>query len=235
MRVLKVATLVVASGWFGASAADPCPGPSGFADVAQSDIFCTNVQWLANRSITTGCDRELYCPDDPVTRAQMALFMNRLARAMLPAFVTRIRSGTPIDLGAPSIQCETPDIAGAPYERIAIGNATMSALADASLTMRADLAYSLDGGTSWSLFFSNTSVNRGSIPANQWGNLSHADAVVIEPGEMARFGIQVVRDGAGAGNLDNFRCFLMIQYQNRNPASPPFDHGVGLSPQSGRQ
>ena len=66
-------------------AAQCTQGPSSFTDVATTDIFCTDVQWLKNRGVTLGCGTGTeYCPSDVVTRASMALFMKRLAEAILP-------------------------------------------------------------------------------------------------------------------------------------------------------
>jgi hypothetical protein len=51
-----------------------------FPDVPASDTHHDNINWLADEGITTGCgDGTNYCPSDPVTRAQMASFMRRLA------------------------------------------------------------------------------------------------------------------------------------------------------------
>ena len=49
-----------------------------FTDVAASDPFCTNIQWMFNRGITLGCTATTYCPTQFVRRDQMAAFMNRL-------------------------------------------------------------------------------------------------------------------------------------------------------------
>ena len=53
-------------------------GPAGFADTA-GDTHEANIDNLAAAGITTGCatDPLRYCPDDPVTRAQMATFLHR--------------------------------------------------------------------------------------------------------------------------------------------------------------
>ena len=49
-----------------------------FTDVAASDPFCSNIQWMHNRAITLGCTATAYCPAQFVRRDQMAAFMNRL-------------------------------------------------------------------------------------------------------------------------------------------------------------
>ncbi len=49
------------------------------ADVAES-IFVEEIVWLANEGITLGCnppDNDEFCPDDTVTRGQMAAFIVR--------------------------------------------------------------------------------------------------------------------------------------------------------------
>lgn len=45
-------------------------------------IFETDIEWLAAADVTRGCNpptNDRFCPDDPVTRGQMAAFMHRLA------------------------------------------------------------------------------------------------------------------------------------------------------------
>jgi hypothetical protein len=51
-----------------------------FGDVPDSNTFHDDINALADNGVTLGCDPAgtLYCPSDPVTRQQMAGFMNRL-------------------------------------------------------------------------------------------------------------------------------------------------------------
>jgi hypothetical protein len=56
------------------------PQPDGFTDVPTDHTFYTDIQWLAGEGITRGCnppDNTLFCPDDFVTRGQMAAFLVR--------------------------------------------------------------------------------------------------------------------------------------------------------------
>lgn len=55
-----------------------------FTDVAVSNIFCIFIEKLANTGIASGCTTTKYCPNDPVTRAQMAVFLIR-AMGLPPA------------------------------------------------------------------------------------------------------------------------------------------------------
>lgn len=58
------------------------PGPATgavFADVPKDNLFARWIERLALEGITGGCDTNpaRYCPDDPVTRGQMAVFLVR--------------------------------------------------------------------------------------------------------------------------------------------------------------
>ena len=44
---------------------------------ARFSIFDADIQWLFYSGITKGCSDERFCPDDPVTRGQMAAFLDR--------------------------------------------------------------------------------------------------------------------------------------------------------------
>ena len=48
-----------------------------FDDVACPSLFADWIEDLYNRSITAGCQASppLYCPNDPNTRGQMAVFL----------------------------------------------------------------------------------------------------------------------------------------------------------------
>jgi hypothetical protein len=56
------------------------PGPiTDFVDDDGSE-FEADIEWLASTGITRGCnppDNDRFCPDQPVTRAQMAAFLHR--------------------------------------------------------------------------------------------------------------------------------------------------------------
>ena len=55
------------------------PQPAGFHDVNPSSAHAANIEALYAAHITTGCTQDplAYCPKRPVTRAQMAAFLNR--------------------------------------------------------------------------------------------------------------------------------------------------------------
>ena len=55
------------------------PAASGnvFLDVAATDFAAGFIEQLLSDGITAGCGNNNFCPDDPVTRAQMAVFLLR--------------------------------------------------------------------------------------------------------------------------------------------------------------
>lgn len=53
-----------------------------FTDVPDNHVFHSDIAWLAEADVTRGCNppaNTLFCPEDNVTRGQMAAFLNRLA------------------------------------------------------------------------------------------------------------------------------------------------------------
>jgi Collagen triple helix repeat (20 copies) len=90
MRKLLMIVLLGVAGIWGEAQAQQCTGPGYvFEDVLASDPFCPQISWIAQRGITLGCvvidaTRRLYCPDEEVSREQMALFFNRLADSLFP-------------------------------------------------------------------------------------------------------------------------------------------------------
>lgn len=73
-----------------------CSGVVGsrYSDVGAGNVFCGDVEWLAESGITLGCNppaNDRFCPADGVTRGQMAAFLYRalygtLTEGPAPAF-----------------------------------------------------------------------------------------------------------------------------------------------------
>ena len=90
MRSVRITLFLLTFAISPVVAAAPC---AGFTDVDDTSAFCANVEWVKNRAITLGCTSATsYCPSDPVTRLQMAAFMNRLGTALEPRFRYRAQS-----------------------------------------------------------------------------------------------------------------------------------------------
>lgn len=65
-----------------------------FTDVPDSNTFHADIEWLKDSGVTRGCNPPAnteYCPDDNVTRGQMAAFMRRLAGDNQPPTVNADR------------------------------------------------------------------------------------------------------------------------------------------------
>ena len=69
--------VAVANPTFGPSVPNILPGAffSDFLDVPQADIFHDDVETVFRAGITAGCGAGYYCRSNPVTRAQMAVFL----------------------------------------------------------------------------------------------------------------------------------------------------------------
>jgi hypothetical protein len=62
------------------------PSTPYFTDVGSSNVDFSYVQRMKMDGITSGCTATAYCPNDPVTRAEMATFIVRaLFNQLLPA------------------------------------------------------------------------------------------------------------------------------------------------------
>jgi hypothetical protein len=60
---------------YGTCFAPPSATGTVFADVPQDAFAADWIEELAAEGVTSGCGGANYCPDDPVTRAQMAVFL----------------------------------------------------------------------------------------------------------------------------------------------------------------
>ena len=94
-------------------------------------LFCQNVEWIKNRKVTLGCtSTTLYCPNDRVSRLQMAAFMNRLGTALTPLVLrAEIASGAlDLDLIAGGVR-NAPSRAIVDFPRRALVDVSLSGTA----------------------------------------------------------------------------------------------------------
>jgi len=78
-------------GFNGACYAPPPAAGTVFTDVPLGSFAAAYIEALAAAQVTTGCGGGFYCPNNPVTRAQMAVFLLRTAEGptyVPPACVT---------------------------------------------------------------------------------------------------------------------------------------------------
>ncbi len=64
----------------------PPPASATFSDVSTGHPFFQYIEAMAASGITSGCSATNYCPDDPLTRGQMAVFLSKALGLHWPAF-----------------------------------------------------------------------------------------------------------------------------------------------------
>ena len=199
--------------------AAPC---ADFTDVDASHGFCGNVEWIKNRSVTAGCtSATLFCPDNPVTRLQMAAFMNRLGTALTPLHLPVEAAPGAIDLGLNLVVCQTLEFPVEDFPRRAFVDATVNANGPTDVGVGVDVMMSTNNGASWTPL--NAASNRGFVPANQWSSLADLGFADLSVGQAVRFGVRVSRGGLpGSANLADSRCQLRVLVQSRNGSASPF-------------
>lgn len=205
------------------AAADMCAGPSPFTDVAPTDGFCTNTEWIKNRGVTTGCTATTYCPGDPVTRAQMALFMNRLADALImPPTVTE-QTTAALTLTFASNDnpvCPTALIPAVNYPRVFSMVGHVSILGSAgSATASMQVRRSINGG---GFSATNTNGQRSTTDSNSTANMSQSGEFTVPAGSTAQAHIGLFTV-TGSTALASSRCQLLLRGQSVSGTSSPFD------------
>jgi plastocyanin len=76
-RVLAVSVVSLMVGVFALPGLASHQPPGGTFTDDDGSVHEGYIEALVEAGITTGCGTELFCPDDPVTRGQMAAFLNR--------------------------------------------------------------------------------------------------------------------------------------------------------------
>lgn len=222
LRTLAAAAVAIVLG-YGANPAQ-AQQCSVFTDVFTTDSFCPAVQWLRNRGITTGCTLTAYCPSNNVTRAQMALFMNRLGIALTPRLVNLQQgTGTGSNLTAGQFITVCPTQASAlpavNYPQQLRARGTVSANLTGSAVGLA-LYLSLNGGPFTSIVSTELLINPTGDELLHWSS----NVVSVAPGNSISVAVAIINRGAGTLNLqNNGRCAIEVEAFNANPSSPPFD------------
>lgn len=219
-RAVRTALIAVVALAAPAALAQQC---AGFADVTDDGPtgFCPSVEWMKNRNVTTGCGGGNYCPQSPVSRLAMAAFMKRLGDALTPVELGNQLQPGAVDLDVNAVVCPTADYAVTGFPRTAYADASLSASATSDVSFAADLVMSADGGATWNAL--NTTPNRGSAPANQYGALSDVGSVQVNVGQTVRFGLRLSRGGVvSTTDLSDSRCQLRVLVYSRTGTTSPF-------------
>lgn len=198
------------------AAAAPC---AGFNDVQDTDSFCSAVEWIRNRSITIGCGTNAYCPNDAVTRTQMALFLNRLGTALTPGLAFVEASLVALDLDGPPSLCSTAAIAATPYPRRALVSIAFGGQSGGDMSFSARPLVSTDNGANWSPL--TTQSIRESVVGAVWMSTATLGVYSIPAAQTVRFALGLQRE-AGAADFAQARCQLIASVVNANGIASPF-------------
>ncbi len=199
-----------------------CDAASPFADVAASESFCSNTEWLKNRGVTVGCaEGTNFCPFDVVTRAQMALFMNRLADAVVPPPLRAEQS-----LGARTITFTHDDnpvcaiaVPHADFPRaFSITGSVMLESDSGERTVSVVVQAANDG-----VFLPSFGNNVGTIEQGKFANIPIVTSVTLPPGAktirlaLAKFFFFTSDITVASGN-----CKLRVNAQSISGSSSPY-------------
>lgn len=222
--VRKIAALAVAGTALGATIAF---ASHRFTDVPTSASFHSAVDWLADRAVTLGCATTLYCPNDAVTRAQMALFMQRLGTALTPTVLSAsasVNTGAFNPLPTEAVHCQT--VAYTPdFSQRAIVNSAFNLYTPSGFSFEVEAVYSTDGGATW-VFFGGQPGRGGKASTVQahYANATDVAHRVLTPGTAYRFGTRV-RIVNGSSILGDGGCEVLATIVHNNPLviQPPDD------------
>lgn len=202
-----------------AAYAFPCsPGASPFSDVPDSIFYCTSTLWLSNANVTLGCGGSMFCPDATVSRSQMALFMNRLAKALTPEIMVDTGGPPTGDLDIETLTCRSPGVITVPpgNRRILSSiHAILSILTNADADIGFVVQMSVNGGSFAPISTPTMAVH---VPGNKWTMASilamtriqlGAGSLELAPGDTVEFRIAMNRlAGATTGEVTSTRCQL---------------------------
>ncbi len=222
--VYAVAALVVSFGATDAFAA-ACAGAPPFTDVLSTDSFCTNVEWIKNRQITLGCFGTLYCPNDTVTRAQMALFMNRLADKIIeqPVTVNLLPGALALTgLAVDNAICSTSVIPAALYPRtIVVTEHATFKMVSAIGSIGVHVIYTLDGNTTnWN--FATPNSQRTTPDQTYYATASNSAVFQVPAGAAVKIAIGTF-SVSGSTAVAESRCEVTATIQSKTGTSSPFD------------
>jgi hypothetical protein len=198
-----------------------------FPDVATGAYYHSSVSWLVDRGVTSGCGGGKYCPNNNVTRGQMAVFLEKTGDVFTPVRRNQNGSVGAIDLDAADAQvCSETTNYTPTYPQQAIFNgkiSVVSSAAAATLSFWAYPAYSTNGGTTWTTLDAGSDAYSAESQAAGAGSdtaLPVSGFLNLTAGTNYRFGITLhgVEDMSGNATADTASggwCNLITLVFNR--------------------
>jgi hypothetical protein len=190
-----------------------------FADVPNGSVAHDAVEWMVNRAITLGCAAGMFCPEAPVTRAQMALFMQRFGGALgVTGFGNSNNSGA-FDLDVANLRlCPTLTLLQPLYPRVAVVQARLGIRGTAAGEVRIATVWSPDDGVTW---FQTGDGFTGQFDGVARTHIETMGVVPLSPGNSYRFAVLLTRV-SGTGDSASTLCEVRATVYHRNGATTPF-------------
>lgn len=220
----------------GTATALTCTGASSFTDVATGDIFCTDAAWLANRGVTLGCDTGLFCPNANVSRAQMALFMQRLGTVLSPEPVRQAdrdidQTGIPTaatPASSAQVWCRTATLPAVEYPRLVQVTGWVSMFTvDGNARIAVATVYSRNAGASW-FNYASTYTNAQDMIEGDLHSFALAAHITVPAGGTLEVGAYPRSlSGTSAAGMENGTCDVHLLAFSRTGTSAPFDEASG--------
>jgi hypothetical protein len=217
-----LATLVVLATAAQLASAQQCVG----FDDTPDDVFCPAVEWLKNRSITTGCGGPNFCPGAPVSRLAMAQFMQRLGKALTPDVLHDARHFKSPQVSGDfpgKLVCVTPDylVSGHPRTARFVGQ-FWGQPSFVTAAFQGYFLVSTDSGANWQQIYPQIPARVTAASGQYNGSAVLARPLALAPGTTYRFGLFV--DGVGTtSTFTLLMCEIEVTIQNANPDASPLD------------
>jgi len=141
-----------------------------FNDVPDSNQFHESIAWMQENGITIGCNPPAnteYCPEDNVSRQQMAAFMRRLAQT---------DGSTGIGVTDPA---DTVPVSGTTYVELLTLEATATAEANVTLNGHVTLSKSTDPAGSYQVIVARDSCAGPVVGAGGWSTESTTESATV--------------------------------------------------------
>jgi len=138
-----------------------------FDDVPDSNQFHESIEWMQENGITIGCNppaNTQYCPEDNVSRQQMAAFMRRLAQ-------TDGSAGTGVTDPA-----DTVTVSGTTYVELLTLESTPTAEANVTLNAHVTLSKATDTEGSYQVIVARDSCTGTVVGAGGWSGGVNTEA-----------------------------------------------------------
>jgi hypothetical protein len=188
-----------------------------FTDVPNSHTFHDEIANLSDARITTGCTPTTYCPENTVTRGQMAGFLNRgLGRAGSSFFIGTVPVGTAANVGDSHTVKVGTVTGGTAQVKV---DASISAYIESFTGCPCRAVFSIVASTGASSTFYSTQF-RGLIGGYDWQSFSISDVFTVPTGVNATFNIQA-QMGTGTGVVTAYGEITSISAPFAATGGPP--------------